>query len=604
MPVLERYFHSAELGRRWTAPEGELPAPLGSRPGCQQGPLPWDLPEMIRMVKLVWKSKSELQATKQRGILENEDALHSIPECLQYTKRAVVHQKRILEGKPQQEDCHTISKNIMLCMVVAFNIVDARYILFSLTYRKIKQQIIGQFGYQVKREQWEWKEGTNFKNIIKKRIKGLSFSDEGATCGDVRLRGQTGVPAERRGSYPFIDFRLLNNTTHSGEIGTKKKVKRLLSFQRYFHASRLLRGIIPQAPLHLLDEDYLGQARHMLSKVGMWDFDIFLFDRLTNGNSLVTLLCHLFNSHGLIHHFKLDMVTLHRFLVMVQEDYHSQNPYHNAVHAADVTQAMHCYLKEPKLASFLTPLDIMLGLLAAAAHDVDHPGVNQPFLIKTNHHLANLYQNMSVLENHHWRSTIGMLRESRLLAHLPKEMTQDIEQQLGSLILATDINRQNEFLTRLKAHLHNKDLRLEDVHDRHFMLQIALKCADICNPCRIWEMSKQWSERVCEEFYRQGDLEQKFELEISPLCNQQKDSIPSIQIGFMTYIVEPLFREWAHFTGHSALSESMLSHLAHNKAQWKSLLPKQHRSSGDGSPDHKGPGTEDEEQTVTEGDTP
>ena len=74
--------------------------------------------------------------------------------------------------------------------------------------------------------------------------------------------------------------------------------------------------------------------------------------------------------------------------------------------------------------------------------------------------------------------------------------------------------------------------------------------------------------------------------------------------GFMTYIVEPLFRDWAHFTGHSALSESMLSHLAHNKAQWKSLLPKQHRSSGDGSPDHKGPGTEDEEQTVTEGDTP
>lgn len=79
MPVLERYFHSAELGRRWTAPEGVLPSSLGSRPGCQQGPLPWDLPEMIRMVKLVWKSKSELQATKQRGILENEDALHSFP---------------------------------------------------------------------------------------------------------------------------------------------------------------------------------------------------------------------------------------------------------------------------------------------------------------------------------------------------------------------------------------------------------------------------------------------------------------------------------------------------------------------------------------------
>lgn len=133
------------------------------------------------------------------------------------------------------------------------------------------------------------------------------------------------------------------------------------------------------------------------------------------------------------------------------------------------------------------------------------------------------------------------------------------------------------------------------------MLQIALKCADICNPCRIWEMSKQWSERVCEEFYRQGDLEQKFELEISPLCNQQKDSIPSIQIGFMTYIVEPLFREWARFTGNSTLSENMLSHLAHNKAQWKSLLSKQHRRRGSGQ-DSAAPTSETLEQT--EGATP
>lgn len=78
--------------------------------------------------------------------------------------------------------------------------------------------------------------------------------------------------------------------------------------------------------------------------------------------------------------------------------------------------------------------------------------------------------------------------------------------------------------------------------------------------------------------------------------------------GFMTYIVEPLFQEWARFTGNSALSENMLSHLARNKAQWKSLLPKQHRSSGGGcaggSPDHTDHGTENEEQTVTEGIAP
>ncbi|KAJ8355769.1 hypothetical protein SKAU_G00185630 [Synaphobranchus kaupii] len=359
--------------------------------------------------------------------------------------------------------------------------------------------------------------------LMVERSGAVSFEspDQNAICihmlGDGSLRGQTGVLSERRGSYPFIDLRLLNNTVHPGEIGTKKKVKRLLSFQRYFHASRLLRGISPHASLHLLDEDYLGQAAHMLSKVGTWNFDIFLFDRLTNGNSLVTLLCHLFNVYGLIHHFQLDMVKLHRFLGMVQEDYHSQNPYHNAVHAADVTQAMHCYLKEPKLAQYLTPMDIFLGLMAAAAHDVDHPGVNQPFLIKTKHHLASLYQNTSVLESHHWRSTVGMLRESGLLSHLPSDMTQDIEQQLGSLILATDISRQNEFLGRFKSHLDSDDITLEDADHRHFTSVTRAATG---------ELSRQWSERVCEEFYRQGDLERRCELEISPLCDQRSDTIP------------------------------------------------------------------------------
>ncbi|XP_055005644.1 cAMP-specific 3',5'-cyclic phosphodiesterase 7B isoform X3 [Boleophthalmus pectinirostris] len=392
--------------------------------------------------------------------------------------------------------------------------------------------------------------------------------------GRVRTR-HAGVLLERRGSYPLIDLRIINTSAQQGEIElcNRRKVKRLLSFQRYCHSSRLLRGLVPHTPgsMHLLDDDYLGQAGHMLSKVSTWNFDIFLFDRLTNGNSLVTLMCHLFNVYDLVHHFQLDMVKLHRFLGMVQEDYHSQNPYHNAVHAADVTQAMYCYLKEPKLAEQLSPLDIFLGLMAAAAHDVDHPGVNQPFLIKTHHHLASLYQNTSVLESHHWRSTVGMLRESGLLSHLPPDMSQDIEQQLGSLILATDISRQNEFLLSLREHLDQQDLDLQLPSDRHFILQIALKCADVCNPCRVWELSRQWSERVCEEFYRQGDLERKFDLEISPLCDQHTDSVPAIQIGFISYIVEPLFEEWHRFTEASLLSQTMMGHLHKNKARWTRL---------------------------------
>lgn len=45
-----------------------------------------------------------------------------------------------------------------------------------------------------------------------------------------------------------------------------------------------------------------------------------------------------------------------------------------------------------QLSTSLTPWDVLLSLIAAATHDLDHPGVNQPFLIKTNHYLATLYK--------------------------------------------------------------------------------------------------------------------------------------------------------------------------------------------------------------------
>lgn len=93
---------------------------------------------------------------------------------------------------------------------------------------------------------------------------------------------------ERRGSYPLIDlqilksrstlgflervgrwktqyaFRVIPGNFQQGEVasGTRRKVKRQLSFQRYCHASRLLRGLVSHTPvsLHLLDDGYLGQA--------------------------------------------------------------------------------------------------------------------------------------------------------------------------------------------------------------------------------------------------------------------------------------------------------------------------------------------------------
>ena len=46
-------------------------------------------------------------------------------------------------------------------------------------------------------------------------------------------------------------------------------------------------------------------------------------------------------------------------------------------------------------------LEMFAALVAAAVHDVDHPGVTNQFLIETGDDLALLYNDNSVLENHH-----------------------------------------------------------------------------------------------------------------------------------------------------------------------------------------------------------
>lgn len=302
-------------------------------------------------------------------------------------------------------------------------------------------------------------------------------------------------------------------------------------------------------------------------------FCFFFF--IVTGRSLPVLCVHLFHLYGLLDHFKLDVVRVWKLFTLIEEGYHSSNPYHNSIHATDVTQAMHCFLQEKKILSHLEPLEILSALIGAVTHDLDHPGVNQQFLITTSNHLAALYKNASVLENHHWRSAIGCLLESGVAEQL-MHVKPELERQIQNLILATDITRQQEFLTRFKRYLsptaseeESLDMRLPE--HRQFILQIALKCADICNPCRPWDISKKWSHKVCEEFYRQGDYERQLGLMVTSLCDRQATSVPKIQEGFLRVVVTPLMNEWHRFL-QTDLSFKMMRHLKYNQCQWEKKL--------------------------------
>lgn len=402
---------------------------------------------------------------------------------------------------------------------------------------------------------------------------------------DMRLTGREIIKSEKSGGSKqlCVDFRLLHSQSGVGWVSGRRH-RQHLSQQRYIHPIRGFRSspTPPSKPTplplelphthSLLDQQYYGQASVMLKRVATWNFDIFLFDRLTNGESLVCVLQHVFHKYGLTELFGLDSLRFCKFAGLVQEAYYTRNPYHVSVHAADVTQAMCCFLQEPKLAQSLTSWDILLALLGAATHDLSHPGVTQNFLIKNNHYLPMLYQNGAVLEHHHWRLGVCILRESGLLSHLPLEDRLCFEKRLHSLILATDISRQSDFLSRFGTRLERDDLNMNNSEDRHFILQMALKCADICNPCRPGVISKQWSHMVTQEFFQQGDLERTHKQQISPLCDRHSNDMASIQTGFISFVAEPLFGHWAQFC-QSPLSRSMLRNLQENKRYWRGGAP-------------------------------
>ncbi|XP_066273557.1 high affinity 3',5'-cyclic-AMP phosphodiesterase 7A-like isoform X1 [Branchiostoma lanceolatum] len=413
--------------------------------------------------------------------------------------------------------------------------------------------------------------GSTFTSSVPvlQRRGGISFdrTDKNALyirmLGDVRTRSKPDLGKERRrSSFPDIDYKTFEECDDSPRSNLRSYTHRWKRRRRWLNLSL--------QTVSLLDEAYSGQARHLLTTVTDWDFDIFMLDKLTNGRSLFHLSIHLFQHHNLIQTFNLDIVKLTQFISLVEENYNN-NPYHNALHAADVTQAMHCFLRELKLAARLTPLEVLSAVVAAITHDLDHPGVNQEFLRKTGNYLAALYNNHSVLEHHHWRGCVALLRTTGLLNHLSLQERQDFECQIQSLILATDISRQNEFVTSFKQYLDKGDLKLHLPASRHFTLQIALKCADVSNPCRTWKVSRKWSERVTDEFHNQGDQERKHKVDIANSCDRYRDTISRIQTGFIQFIVEPLYVQWERFSP-TRLARHMINHLRVNKQRWNGAL--------------------------------
>merc|ERR1719328_1067114 len=85
--------------------------------------------------------------------------------------------------------------------------------------------------------------------------------------------------------------------------------------------------------------------------------------------------------------------------------------------------SVHVLLNSKALQNVFSPLEIVTALFSAAIHDVDHPGLTNQYLINTNSGLALLYNDISVLENHHVSTAFKILRqdECNIFEHINQE---------------------------------------------------------------------------------------------------------------------------------------------------------------------------------------
>lgn len=261
------------------------------------------------------------------------------------------------------------------------------------------------------------------------------------------------------------------------------------------------------------------------------------------------------------------------FFRMVEKDYPRRkvNPYHNNVHGADVIQSTHALIQmgEVNMALAYTPFEIYTILLAAALHDVRHPGTNNNYQINKQTELSLIYNDNSVLENMHASRASYLLKVGEeigarngddsggIMGNMDGDQRKLVRTQIIRSILYTDMSRHfaevakmKRYVDAVKDEMNGSELSApfltrigQDKHAklRDKMLPYILHLADISNPSKNPRVSIEWSNCAYDEFFLQGDKEAEEGMAISPLCDRTTTNIADGQVGFINFVVKPAF---------------------------------------------------------------
>ncbi|TKS73621.1 cGMP-inhibited 3',5'-cyclic phosphodiesterase A [Collichthys lucidus] len=305
------------------------------------------------------------------------------------------------------------------------------------------------------------------------------------------------------------------------------------------------------APEPLLMED----LEPLMSQLNNWNFPIFSLMEKTNGKCgriLSQVSYRLFEDTGLFETFKIPVKEFMNYFHALENGYRDI-PYHNRVHATDVLHAVWYLTTQavPGLPSLITDhssasdsdsdsgithshmgflvsktytvsedgygclsglipaLELMALYVAAAMHDYDHPGRTNAFLVATSAPQAVLYNDRSVLENHHAASAWNLFMsrpEFNFLVNLDHVEFKRFRFLVIEAILATDLKKHFDFLAEFNAKVGDDPstgIDWTNENDRLLVCQMCIKLADINGPLKCKDLHLQWTEGIVNEFYEQ-----------------------------------------------------------------------------------------------------
>ncbi|XP_056245967.1 dual specificity calcium/calmodulin-dependent 3',5'-cyclic nucleotide phosphodiesterase 1A isoform X2 [Seriola aureovittata] len=284
---------------------------------------------------------------------------------------------------------------------------------------------------------------------------------------------------------------------------------------------------------------YPPTALTALKEVDQWSFDVFSFHEATGDHALKFLVYDLLTRYDLVNRFRIPVQALVQFVEALENGYSKhRNPYHNLIHAADVTQTAHFLMLHTGLMHWLSELEILAMVFAAAIHDFEHTGTTNNFHIHTRSEVAILYNDRSVLENHHVSAAYRLMAEEdmNILVNLNKDDWRELRSLVIEMVMSTDMSCHFQQIKTMRN-------ALTQTHsiDKVKVLSLMLHAADISHPAKAWPLHYRWTHSLMEEFFRQGDKEVELGLPFSPLCDRKATMIAQSQIGFIDFIVEPTF---------------------------------------------------------------